>query len=315
MLGGRSGKAMSEFVLSFGPPRKPVESEVLHESRSSFVVRHGEAVHMDANAKWGKALADVARRFHIERLLVSAACAKGGLAFLDELPGLKELSVSVPDQTLDWRPVERLKRLEALSVSSAPMVRTQPPGGIDFTGLPALVSCALSDYDAQWSSVFSCGRLRRLQLTTTNALRGELDLSGLPELTELVLGGLPKVTSFKLAAAAKVRSLQLRSCRKLQVDWPPTGQDLRYLWIEGKTAWPLADLRDAPKLERLMLSHRGRIESAAFLRDLPRLKWLELFLAEFTPEGKALVNSLPNLQASGLTTGEAASRRAASAKL
>lgn len=290
---------MSRFVVSFGPPRKPVESEVLHDSRSCFVVRHGEAVHMNAEAKWSKAQAEVARKFRIERLLVSAACAKGGLAFLDELPGLKELSVSVPDQTLDWHPVERLKQLEKLSVSSAPIVRTQPPGEIDFTALPALVSCDLSEYDAPWASVFRCGKLRRLHLTTSDALRGELDLTGLPKLTELILGGLPKVTSFRLADRAKVQSLQLRSCRKLRVDWPRVGRDLRYLWIERKTAWPLEDLRHAPKLERLMLSHMGRIESAEFLKRLPRLKWLDLFLAEFTPAGNALVNAMPNLQASG----------------
>lgn len=296
---------MNRFVPTFGPRRKPLEHEVLYQSRSCLVYRAGGVVRMNAEGKWSRSMAAQASRFRIDRLLVSAACAKGGLEFLEDLPGLRQLSVSIPDQTLDWRPVEQLKHLQDLALSSAPIVRTAPPGEIDLTALPALNVCELSKFHPQWDSVFRCTKLRGLHLTTSRDLKDTLDVTAMPKLTELVLGGLPKLTSLRLAERARVQSMQLRTCRKLQVDWTRVGRDLRYLWVEGKTAWPLEDLRHAAKLERLMISHRGRIESAAFLKDLPRLKWLDLFLAEFTPDGNALVNSLTRLQASGPGIGSA----------
>lgn len=287
---------MGAFVPSFGPSKKAIPGEILHNGRSSFIHRTEDKVWMSVGSKWSKSLAALARRFEIDGLLVSTACAAGGLGFLDELPGLKALDVSVPNQTLDWRPVERMKCLEELNVSSAPIVRTVDPGEIDFAALPSLISCVLSKFHPQWASVFGCAGLKRLHLTTAEL--SKLDLGTMPKLAELVLGGMPKLASFSLAKSSKLKALQLRTCKKLMVDWPRVGRDLLYLWVERKPAWPLSELRFAPKLQWLMLSYCGKIESVDFLDDLPKLRNLDLFLTEFNTAGYERVRARKNLQAS-----------------
>lgn len=87
---------MGALVSSFGPGRKEIPSEILHQGRSSFIHRTGDKVWISAEAKWSKSLAARARRFEIDGLLVSWACAEGGLDFLNELPGLKRLSNCSP---------------------------------------------------------------------------------------------------------------------------------------------------------------------------------------------------------------------------
>jgi hypothetical protein len=57
------------------------------------------------------------------------------------------------------------------------------------------------------------------------------------------------------------------------------------------------ELRFAPKLEWLMLSYCGKIESVDFLENLPKLRKLDLFLTEFTEDGYDRVRARKNLQA------------------
>jgi hypothetical protein len=287
---------MSRFVPSWGPKKKPVSQETLYLGKSYEVQRLNGRVEMAVDARWSRSHSAAAERHGVDSLTLSHRCVEGGLGFLADLSGVRSLTISVPLNPADLRPLERLSQLEELRIFRGSLVSIGPPGELDFSAMRKLVSCTLAPYWAQWETVFRCANLRGLHLMESRDLN-ELDLIGLPKLTQLVFGGLPKLVSFRVAPSARVQSMQLRSCTKLHVDWPRAGRDLQYLWIEKKPAYPFTELRHAAGLKGLMLSFCRRIDSAEFLRDLPGLEWLELFLTDFDEDGYRVIRSMKKLRA------------------
>ena len=290
---------MGSFVLSWGPPRKRAEHEFLYQGRTYDVHRMGTRVWMHANDKWTRHLTAAVERYRVDELIVSHFCAKHGLEFLNELPGITRLSISLPLEPPDLRPVERMRNLERLAFSPGSLVSINAPAEFDFTALPRLIVCELSPWWPQWESALRCENLRALHITESRTLR-TLDLSRLGKLSELVLGGHLKLTSFELAPAARVESMQLRSCNKLKPDWPRIGRDLLYLWLEKKPTYPLDELHHAKALKGLMLGYMRKLDSAEFLRGLPSLEWLQLLFTEFDRAGIELVRSMKHLKTDGL---------------
>jgi len=294
---------MGRFIPKFGPKSKLPDSQVLYEGNLGIVHRTGGLVQLAAYRNWNRSLAALCRQHGITSLDIHLSAGRTSLDFLEELPTLRQLVIHLPLQPkpLDWRPLERLPHLENLAInSSGKGQRLSSPGEPDVTAIKSLITCRFSPWEPEWSSVLRCRNLRGLYLLWENFGLKDLDLCALDKLTELELGGMTKLEAITLSSRARLKSLQLRSCKKLRIDWSRFGRDLEYLWIEGKPAYGYDELRHAPQLKGLMLGYARRIQSAEFLRHLPRLEWFNLFLADFTEAGCQLIRSLKHLRVAGM---------------
>jgi hypothetical protein len=290
----------AKFTPRFGPKRREVETEILHESRIGLIVRRGDLVDFSVAGAWTDKTSTLAKKLHVNSLLLRPSCVLKGVKFLKRTPGLRSLSLSTPLEPWDPSPLEELTELEDLSISNGAICLPETsPGPLDFKRLPKLVTCSLGPIWPDWQSVFECRGLRGLYLEGASWPVSELDLSAMTGLTELVVAGMPKLTSLRLGDRTKIISLQLRSCRKLLPDWRRLGRDLQYLWIEKKPAYSFEELRHASWLKGMMLSYCGQIGSMEFVRNIPSLEWLDTFMTTLTPAGHAMVSHIKGVRPGG----------------
>lgn len=302
---------MGRFTPRFGPKSKLADSHVLYEGDLGIIHRASGRVQLAAYRKWNRSLAAIARQHSVTGLDIHVQAGRTGLSFLAELPALRQLTIHLPPNPkgIDWKPLDCMPHLEDLAINSfRDGQRLSSQGEPDLTKIESLVTCRLSPWQAAWASVLRCRNLRGLYILWENSGIKDFDLRALDKLTELSVGEMEKLASIQLGNRSRLKSLQLRRCRKLKIDWPRFGRDLEFLWIEGKPAYAYDELQGAPRLRGLMLSNASRIASAEFLRQLPKLEWLNLFLADFSEAGCQLIRSLKHLHVVGMKLPQSAQR-------
>jgi hypothetical protein len=260
---------MDEFEWGFTLVSNRLGATVLYENDDYHVIAYGSMVELWLHGGWNSSCARMARKFGVQGLSASegSGWSDDSLEFLDELPGLRWVLVST-SRKLNWKPLERQADLESVDL----FPNSSDQNEIDFTCLPSLRKCAVN-WRPQFDSIRHCRRLNCFEVRDSDLgnLR-ELDLRELVDLEQLIVDSCIRLGSIEPAEQAQIRALKASDCPKLKLDLKRLVRDLQYLYLEGKLAYPLDELRLAKHLKSVVfLWVRAKTPIPPVLDQLPCL--------------------------------------------
>jgi hypothetical protein len=237
-------------------------------------------------------MAELVARYAVTNLTILKGWDERSLEFLDDLPDLKRLHVSVKGG-VDWAPLERHGKLEWISLNPqmpwCPSSRV-PQGALDFSSVKSLTVCNIPAIP-EWDSIRQCSRLENLRLHNSGEVR-ELDLSRLNRLSELALEAFAELRRVVIPAEAKIRALKISGTPKLKIDLQRLVRDVEYLWIGGNCDFGLEALAEARHVKRLSLTQLGRkAAQIPFLAAMTELEDLDTLGSRLHPADEPIAEA------------------------
>lgn len=195
------------------------------------------------------------------------------IAFLVQLKDFLE-GLSVSETLFDYSIVKQLHKLKYLDV---------PDNGkdiIDLKNFPAIEMCGVA-FSERLQGLESCSNLK--SLTITNYKSKTKDLSTLPSLDNLEHLSLIKTDITTLQGIehySNLKRLEIFSASKLEAIAPlqALSNSLEEIQIEQcKKINDYESLGKVKSLTKIILSESGEIKSLAFIKELPRLKFISFW--------------------------------------
>ena len=201
------------------------------------------------------------------------------LNVLTLMPELESLSL-LSEKPIDWTPIQGLKRIQKLIL----IARKNKPQFIDFKNFRHLHTAHVT-WHQEWASVLSCGAIRGLTIQNSKGMP-ELDLRGLPKLSELDLKGCSGLRRVNCAPAQKLESLSIDACRSFE-SVEPRGvlNALKYVGLYGNSRFEIESLGRSVELRRLRMFGVGKIRSLNFLSNCPKLERIAMHFSTQVEDG------------------------------
>jgi len=279
-------KSFEPYLLGSVAPSKTE----LYRDHLCVVVDRGFAISLELTGEWRQGCASVMSNFNANRLVASQLDGWDGhsVEFLDEVPAsLRSVRIST-NHLLDWKPLERRTDLESIALNS----QSGKQGEIDFTRFPRLLSCSIK-WLPQWASIQRCSWLKSLTVSDSFDVH-KLDLAEMADLEELVLESLGSLREVRLADRAKLRALKLSQCPKLQIDLGLFVKDVEFLWLGGRTAYPLDGLVRAINVKKLMLTFiNNKVVPPPFVSQLKNLRHAFVLKTRLSEADMVLLRDVP----------------------
>lgn len=266
------------------------DSVILTSNRHFCVERRRGITSLNVFGNWTNSVEKAASKYPIKRLELNIGpnWVNRFPRVIERFPHLTELSVS-SYSALDWSCIERLSSVRRLCLNHFPEKNPQT-SPVNLGLLRGLTDCVIINWQPAWASLSEARKLKNLILSSSTTL-ANLDCRKMLKLEHLSVYSCPNLKSIEFPKYSRVRKLRISHCAKLEVSWQEAGRSLREIFLEGRLAWPIADLVRAKRLERLTILGHRTLPSLSFLRHLPALTAADI-ACSYSTKDRALVHSI-----------------------